>query len=285
MDFFEINERFGSLENYINIILIAEDIKLAFLLECIHSNDKTTNKILIETNKIFPELFFYFNYNKGVIISKQIISNNISYEEIEILLNYPFYENTETLECEELYFINIILSFLPFENEFQNSEKKICLFTNEFIDKNKINVLIVDKIKDVLNEQKYIYNIPEVKNIEIHLRKMINIEDLINKLIHEEYENGENEKNIITEDEKLEIEYILFKFGFSLETQSLFELYFQYTNPIHKGILFGLLINYRNNVLKPFHLNNNFKLQNEVLNIINNWEKDLITILQATIKE
>jgi hypothetical protein len=292
MDYIEINEKFGSFENYVNIILVVENARSAFLLQPIdynevNNNDKITQKILIQTKQMFPELFFYFD-NQGIIICKNSnlleslytpdFITNFSSEEMGKILDYPCYKDINEVrnkKDDELYcIIDIFVHFLP--NEKVNI---INLFTNVCLEKNKNDYLIQfylisEKFKNILNEKRKKYNIPEVKNVEVRVSKIYNTQIIIDNLIN---------KNTLTEDEKTEIENILFNFGFSLETQLLFSLYFQYENPIHTGILLGLLLNSKNYLLDPFIPIYNYPEQKKELSvIINNWEKNLITTLLAT---
>ena len=58
---------------------------------------------------------------------------------------------------------------------------------------------------------------------------------------------------------------------------------FQYTNPIHKGILLGLLLNDKNNLLSPFVPLQNYPNQDKQVNeIIEAWERDILHILEKT---
>jgi hypothetical protein len=98
--------------------------------------------------------------------------------------------------------------------------------------------------------------------------------------------NNEN----LTNDDKDKIENILYNFGFEIpanssepDVQKYFREKSQYTNPTHRGILLGLLLNEKNNLLEPFIPLQNFPEQDrKVSKIIKNWQKDLLDVLKKT---
>lgn len=110
----------------------------------------------------------------------------------------------------------------------------------------------------------------------------IPVDSIINKLI--------NNKSL-TNGDKDRIENILYNFGFEIsmnnepDIQKYFREKFQYSNPVHKGILLGLLLNEKNNLLEPFIPLQKFPEQDKkVIEITKNWENDLINLLKKTEK-
>jgi hypothetical protein len=111
----------------------------------------------------------------------------------------------------------------------------------------------------------------------------IPVDSIINKLIN---------NKTLTNDDKYKIENILYNFGFEIpanssepDVQKYFREKFQYTNPTHRGILLGLLLNEKNNLLEPFIPLQNFPEEDrKVLKITKNWQKDLVNVLKKTEK-
>ena len=108
----------------------------------------------------------------------------------------------------------------------------------------------------------------------------IPVDSIINKLI--------NNKSL-TNNDKDKIENILYNLGFDSgfesepDIQKYFREKFQYSNPIHKGILLGLLLNEKNNLLEPFIPLQKFpKEDKKVLEITKKWQNDLINLLKKT---
>jgi hypothetical protein len=109
----------------------------------------------------------------------------------------------------------------------------------------------------------------------------IPVDSIINKLIN---------NKTLTNDDKYKIENILYNFGFEIpanssepDIQKYFREKFQYTNPTHRGILLGLLLNEKNNLLEPFIPLQNFPEEDrKVLKITKNWQKDLLDLLKKT---
>jgi hypothetical protein len=76
---------------------------------------------------------------------------------------------------------------------------------------------------------------------------------------------------------------MLYNFGFSNELQFYFMIYFQYNNPIHKGILLELLLKEKHDILVPFYPLQNYPIQSKKVNeLIEQWEKGLLIILEKT---
>jgi hypothetical protein len=76
---------------------------------------------------------------------------------------------------------------------------------------------------------------------------------------------------------------MLYNFGFSNELQFYFMIYFQYNNPIHKGILLELLLKEKYDILSPFYPLQNYPTQSKKVNeLIEQWEKGLLIILEKT---
>jgi hypothetical protein len=79
------------------------------------------------------------------------------------------------------------------------------------------------------------------------------------------------------------IQNILFNFGFSMDIQMYFMDKFQYKNPVHRGILLGLLLNEKHNKLSPFFPLQQYPTQDaKVAEITKEWEKDLLSVLEKS---
>jgi len=264
----------------LNCILVNEDVRPAMLVqpanykEATHNDPKT--KYIIETIKIlFPNLIISSNYEiyQGVIISKTDYNGkkDISLEEMGKILGYPCYRDFDTIDDDKItYFISIYVK--------DNNNNRIDIFTNICKDETNVqnfNILANEaKIAFAKRDYKEILNGFEVKEIYVESLPNVPTQTIINKLLkNEKLEQNETDK----------VQNILFNFGFSMELQFYFLDNFQYNNPIHKGILLGLLLKDKYNTLSPFFPIQNYPDQSkEVDKIIEAWERGLLDILEKT---
>ncbi len=260
----------------LNCILVNENIRPAMLVQPQDYDEATgedpkTKSILQEIKMNFPELKQSENYEtyQGIIISKTDYNGqSISLNDMGRVLGYPCYQDFEDLDRNKTtygIYINII---------FKNGEK-IQLLANICKDETKKNIFndLAAKAKNAFKNPKYKSLLKgfEVENVEVVSESIIPTQELINNLIQN--------KNM-TKAEMDEFKNHLANSGF---TDALIDYDFQFYNPIHQGIILGLLSNYKNQILSPFYPLQSYpgKLE-EVDEITKNLETDLIHILNET---
>jgi hypothetical protein len=264
----------------LNCILVNENVRPAMLVqpadykEATHKDPKTRS-IIEGIKKKFPHLILSTDYEKyqGVIISKTNYNGkkNISLEEMGKILGYPCYRDFDNIDDDKIsYFISIYVK--------DNNNNRIQIFPNKCKDETNIQEfnILTNKAKIAFAKRDYkeILNGFEVKEIYVESLPNVPTQTIINKLLkNEKLEQNEIDK----------VQNILFNFGFSMELQFYFLDNFQYNNPIHKGILLELLLKDKHDTLSPFFpLQNYPKQSKEVDEIIEEWEKDLLNILEKT---
>ena len=272
-------EKIG-IENVLNSILVNEDVRPAMLVQPANYDETTgkdpkTKSIIESIKKHFPKLLFSEDYKtyQGIIISKtQYNGEDISLERMGELLGYPCYRDFETINPADIsYSIDI------YAKE-KNTNNRVELFSNICKDETNIEKFksFADKAKIAFDKIEYndILNGVEIDKVGVEINKIIPTQAIINKLVD----------NIKLEQQELDkIQNILFNFGFSMELQLYFLEKFQYNNPIHKGILLGLLVREKNDILTPFTPLQDYPEQKKkVYEIIESWEKDLIHVLEKT---
>ena len=264
--------------NILNAILVNEGVRSAMLIQPPDYNertgkDKKTLLIVNNIKKLFPELLSSDNYKiyQGTIISKKSYDDKvISLENMGEILDYPCFNDFETLNRDEpLFNFELLVSY---------DDKELSLFNNICKDKKtaeKFNLLSTKafsaltnaKYKGILNGIK----INKINKIFVNIENIIPTQYIINKLI--------TKKKLLDEEIKVIIE-VLYNLGFSYK---LLEYDFQYNNPIHKGILLDLLLKHKYDILSPFYPLQNYPKQAEKVDKITiELENALIDILDKT---
>jgi hypothetical protein len=268
-----------NLDVILNCILVNEDVRPAMLVqpqdygEATH-NDPKTKYIIEEIQRIFHELKQSTNYQtyQGVIISKTDYNGreDISLEEMGKILGYPCYTDFEILDTTAItYGINLMVSY--------NGNNIIQLFANKCSDEANVeefNVLAKNALQAFSNRKyKKILQGIKITKVYVESSSIEPVEIIIHKLVN----------NDIKEQDIEEVQDILYNLGFSEE---LIAYNFQYNNPIHKGILLGLLLNFKYNTLSPFFPLQDYPTQFEMVNeITEQWDKDLLDTLHKTVIE
>lgn len=257
---------------FLNLILVNEYIKPAFLIPTSNCCDSITQNLLSEITQAFPFLKQSINYKvyNGVIISHNDYTHyngpSISSHNIGSLLGYPFYENFNNISNNYNTYtinINVKLKNKTIETLFTN----VCIhITEEIIESFNI---FTESAMDIFNNQKYITLLGECAVIDVYteiIQKFafdIIIEKVINNINLEKYDLDT-------------IHSILINLNFSENFQICFNSYFQYTNKIHKGILIGILLN------SKYSLLNQLKNTQSYTEKYNKWESKLIKIIKKT---
>jgi hypothetical protein len=264
----------------LNCILVNENVRPAMLVqpadykELIHSDPKT--KAIIEgIKKYFPNFILTTDYEKyqGVIISKIDYNGNknIVTKEMGKILGYPCYEDFTIIEDDKIsYVIEIYVK--------NNENNQIQILANKCKDITKLPEFnsLASNAKNAFAKKEYseLLNGFEVKDVYVEISQNIPTQTIINKLLsNEKLEQAELDK----------VQNMLYNFGFSNELQFYFMIYFQYNNPIHKGILLELLLKEKHDILSPFYPLQNYPIQSKKVNeLIEQWEKGLLIILEKT---
>jgi hypothetical protein len=268
------------IENVLNSILVNENVRPAMLVQPANYNEATgkdpkTKSIIEAIKKRFPALLFseYYKTYQGVIISRTNYNGQeISLERMGEILGYPCYRDFDNINPAHIsYSINVYAKQ-------KNSNKTAELFSNVCKDETNVEEFksFANKAKIVFDKKEYndILNGIEIDKVYIEIEKIIPTQAIINKLV---------DNRILEQDELDKVQNILFNFGFSMELQLYFLESFQYTNPIHKGILLALLVREINDILTPFNPLQDYPEQSKhVDKIIETWEKDLIDVLERT---
>jgi hypothetical protein len=264
----------------LNCILVNENVRPAMLVqpadykERTHSDPRT--KSIIEGIKTyFPNFILtgdYENY-QGVIISKidYNANKNIGTKEMGKILGYPCYEDFTIIEDDKIsYAIEIYVKTTQYN--------QIQIFANKCKDITKLQEFnsLANKAKKAFAKKEYseLLNGFEVTEVYVLISQNIPTQTIINKLLsNDKLEQIELDK----------VQNILFNFGFSNELLFYFLNNFQYNNPIHKGILLELLLKEKYDILSPFYPLQNYPTQSKkVCEIIEQWEKGLLNILEKT---
>jgi hypothetical protein len=265
------------IDNFLNLILVNEYIKPAFLLP--KGNDAKTTLILCEITKAFPHLKQSINYNiyDGTIISynnyNDYNGSSIGFQNIGALLGYPFYENFNKINNNyNTYTIKV--------NAKLKNDLTVHLFTNichhitEYIIEG-FNIFI-ETATQAFHKEIYIKLLGENAVLEVHTEIIENlstdaiIQKLINNVTLEKYDYDT-------------IQQFLIKLNFSNKFQKFFNSHFQNNNNIHKGILIGILLNSNNYLLTQNDTPLNDKEPHrDIKFIINDWEANLTNIINKT---
>lgn len=266
----------------LNCILVNENVRPAMLVQPADYKERThsdprTKSIIEGIKKYFPNFILtsdYENY-QGVIISKIDYdyngNKNIVAKEMGKILGYPCYEDFTTIDNNTIsYAIEIYVK--------TNQNNQIQILANKCKDTTKLEEFnsLANKAKNAFAKKEYseLLNGFEVKEVYVEISQNIPTQTIINKLLsNEKLEQVELDK----------VQNILYNFGFSNELQFYFMIYFQYNNPIHKGILLELLLKEKHDILVPFYPLQNYPTQSKKVNeLIEQWEKDLLIILEKT---
>ena len=260
------------LYNLINLILVKERVRPAFLLQPQDKGNENIRKIINAIKDYFPELIHSNDYSiyQGIIISYEDFNGKeISLNEMGRILGYPCHEDYEEIDHinDDTYTAEIIIKM--------ESGDDVSLINNKCLNESKKPTFqrISNKIKDVLQKEEYteilqgrvidvIVNFEDNRSINIVIEKLINNKNL-----------NEIDIDMITE--------ILYNLGFEDNTEM--ENNFQYNNLIHRGIILGLLIYFKNDLLRPFYpLQSHSAEYPEVIKETEDWQEELTETIKNT---
>lgn len=267
------------IENIISLILVNENVLPACLLSLSINNDGEGNnsQMLQWMQQMFPTMIFAERYEdySGILISKEALDSN---EKVVEMLAYP----CSPIRSRRRSFIHRhIIDLVAVTNmgEF-TIHTNVC---EDVTNPDQFNV-IAERAKHALCKLEYqplMYIrgvLMIIEDVKVKIVKEISTQSILEKMI----QNGSC--GILIPDDKAEISNILYNFGFSRAFQIFFEDNFQYTNPIHQGILIMLLLNDINNVLEPFHpLYKYLEEDDKLRDILMGMESQLTEYIRKTI--
>ena len=267
------------IENILNAILVNEGVRSAMLVQPQDYKERTgtdpiTLSIVNKIKRLFPEIVSSDKYEtyQGTIISKKSYDGKvISLGNMGKILGYPCYNDYETLNREEpLHHLQLVVSYndneipLPLFNNVCKDKKTLETFNS--LSTKAYRALTNEKYKGILDG----IRIHKINRVYVNSEDIIPTQHIINKMVTKK-KLSENEINALID--------VLYNSGFN----NLLEYEFQYTNPIHKGILVGLLLHRKYDLLFPFYpLQKYPKQQEKVEEITIQLENELIDLLDKT---
>ena len=279
------------IDIFLNTILVQEDIRSACMLQPnglgeVNQNDPLTKKLLAELKAAFPTLKYSDTYEtfQGIIISKKDFNGrtDISLEEMGEILGYPcakefdeFSKKTEIKNTnKQKYWISL--------DAITSTQETIHLFVNGCISDEKIDKFGEYAIgaKAAFLDPKYTRLLMdlgiEIIDVIVSVREKIDVTFIINKLIKNiplSYEDIDEIYNILANmDIELDVNIINIDKGII-------------SNPIHKGIILGLMLNSKNDLLDVFGGGIHRRFPEEykkLLKISKEWSDDLLLVLEET---
>ena len=260
------------LYNLINLILVKERIRPAFLLQPQDKGNENIDEIINIIKIYFPELIHSTDYSiyQGIIISYEDFNGEIiSLSKMGKILGYPCYKDYEKIDYinDDSYTADIIVNM--------ESGNNISIINNKCLNESNKPTFqkIANMIKVILQKEEYVKMLGDmVINVNVIFEDIYSINIVINKLIDNKKLN-ERDIDMINE--------ILYNLGF--EDNIEMERNIQYNNPIHRGIILGLLIYSNNDLLKPFYPIQSYPNEYpEVIKEIEDWKEELTETIKNT---
>jgi len=260
------------LYNLINLILVKERIRPAFLLQPQDKGNENIDEIINIIKFHFPELIHSTDYSiyQGIIISYDDFNGKtITLSDMGKILGYPCYKDYEKIDYmnDDTYTANIIINM--------ESGNNIVIISNNCLNESKKPTFkkIANMIKVILQKEEYIRMLGDrVINVIVDFEYNYSINVVIKKLINNKNLN-ETDIDMITE--------TLYNLGF--EDNIEMESNIQYNNPIHKGIILGLLIYFKNDLLKPFYpLESHIVEYPIIMKETEKWKEELTETIKST---
>ena len=287
--YMNILEKISLLGNteYINCFLVTKNVREGYLFQPIDNmetdmNSPISKKKLKLMKKFFPQLL-QTPTTQGVLISlKKFSQENIeddaflgkilgfpceSLKEIKKKMNDNQNLVSKTVSINVLMLQNIEGLDIPITRNV-NIIAFECLNYNKY--KKDVKRLI-SKIKKVFKEDLDMKEI--IKDVELEVKDNYSENHLIHKL-------SNNKK--LNKDEIEELDNYFYNMGFNLDFQDFIKNNIDYNNPIHRGILIGLLTYSKYPQIEPFYplQNHGEKINNAVTEITNNWGELIIETIK-----
>ena len=261
------------LSNYLNCILVMHDVRPAMLIQPQDrqealGTDPKTKALLDLIQKHFPSLKQSHDYQvyQGVLISKEDFKGrtDITLNEMGRILGYPCYNDFQGESNEIEYVLRL---------NAEVSSNTVELFSNIC----KTNRHLPHMKEVAIQAQQVLRTYPEFKDVKVLVDMSVTVSKprLIRKL----------ERRIeLTQEDKDSL--LLYLGNISAldydETVAKLTKVIQYNNPLHQGLLLGMILHDEYNPLSPF-----FPLQNHpempvCMNLSNQLVENLLLALTRT---
>lgn len=258
-----------SLDLIINCILVKNGVRNAFLIQPADygealSSDAKTSKILRHISRYFPELIQSDISGETLISKVAYRSANIrSDADMGKIIGYPCaeeYENVLNRKDEQSFSISIDVKLKPGYN---TDNIQILVYRCRDLKTLESSRRFAEECERVLKTDPDIGLI--IDSVDVVDRNIVPVKFLINKLLRKEK---------ITDEENYEIKNQIWNLGFDDHPITKYE--FDYSNPIHNGLLVGLLSLCDNNPMEPFWPLQHRKEQKAVDKINMMWADELL---------
>jgi hypothetical protein len=235
------------MEFLLNAVLVREGIRNACLVQNIDYGENLkkgprTRNILKIIKSVFPELVFSEKYEiyQGIIVStRSYDGEHIDLSRMGEILGYPCYKEFDTIPSDDDNYVIYVMAE-------GNNGFIYPLFANVCKDlRHKVMFEDIAKRADVVfKDPKYKRIFKDtIKRVYVTIEKAVSVQSVIQKLVEEKDLNS---------DDKDTIYQVLSNLDWEDHQADRFERYFEFNNPIHKGILLMLLLEDKHNVLSPF---------------------------------
>jgi len=235
----------GHIE-YLNCFLVTHDVRDAFLYQTVDYNEYdidmpiTKNKLAL-MKEYFPSLL-HTVFRQGVLLSKK------TYPVEQLDRDDAFLGKLLGFPCDSLEFIMAAGDVQKYDVHInvsmQNNAHHLSLISFVCLDPEAISVKIAElitKIESAFKTDEQLNTLITLISPEIETEYT---EDaLIKKLIDNETLNTK---------ETDALHNVFYNMSFSLTFQFFMDTHLQYTNPVHRGIVIGLLTASKYSVLQPF---------------------------------
>jgi len=264
------------LEELINCTLVQEGVRNAMLIQPADyneatSSDKTTKAKLMAIRRAFPDLILNDIGGETLISRKVYTRENIKRNsDMGAILGYPCAAAFDNLNShkEVTYMISINVNLKPgYNRKYVQILAYVCKDDSSFAG----SKLFAERCETVLKKSPVLS--PVIVGVEAILRKHMPVAYLINKL-------ALNEK--LSPEEGAEIKNHIWNLGLPESQVAGYD--YKYDNPLHRGILIGLLTICDNNPMEPFFPLQHRKESKEIDLINGKWEKELIRVFKLTEK-
>jgi hypothetical protein len=233
------------IDVFLNCILVDKGIRSAMLVQPhdygeVTGKEPETKKILRSIKRNFPKLKQSHDYQlyQGIIISKEDFNGrDIDLHEMGRILGYPCYEDYAPGESEDIEYVQSLYAILP-------GHEKVGLFNNAC--KNNRHQRMMDDM--AVSAQQAIRSYPGLESVKVYAETYVDVSItmILKKLTHRSIElNRDDKKSLLNNIDQL------VSVGSNLMKR--FEPAIQYDNPLHQGILIGMLLQCKYNPMEIFY--------------------------------
>ncbi len=268
-------EKIG-LENYVHCYLVDNNVRDGYLIQYFEEKmSKELKKTVENIKKEFPKLHYLY-LRGGILITKkeqkpdEFKSDNFN-EKLGNILGYACGKDFDKLNRKEthyayeirLYWNDLfglqLISYLCQTNKYEKDLKKL-----------------YEKIKKCLTNKSFIFH-NQIKDIKYEVEPIYTEKHYIDLLSKDKHNFTEKEKNAIYN--------YLYKIGFSMNFESFLENNLDLNNPLHRGIIIGLLTYSPNPLIEPwFPLQYSGKME-KVDDLTKEWEDMLMYSIKKPKKQ